>query len=297
MSKGHELAAIGRRDDDWGIELTGFGRPFGLGFDADRRLHVTDMDLHLLVRFDVRLESFEWHDGSADGWSGAVPLAATPTDPAPPRPPSGWNGPHSVEFDRVGRLYVTCYYGAAIHVLSASGMPSSILGQGLLRGPASAFFDDADRLLVAEYADNAVLVLDTGGTLIGRMHADFDRPHMARALPDGTVAVADTWNNRVRRFTAGGDPIGSASTPAIACPVAIDPAIDGRLLVTAWGADAVISLDSNGQETGRLAAPALRQPVRCPLHQSRGSRGSRVVVADSHHSRVLILASPELTGA
>ena len=50
---------IERREHEWGIELAGFGRPFGLGEDASGRLHVTDMDRHDLVRFDAALQHHE----------------------------------------------------------------------------------------------------------------------------------------------------------------------------------------------------------------------------------------------
>lgn len=282
--------ALGRHEHEWGIEITGFGRPFGLGFDSAARLHVTDMDVHLLFRFDARLERVEWHDGGSGGWSGPVHVASHRADAAQPSAASGWNGPHSVEFDADDSLYVTCYYGAAIHVLSCAGAPVAVLGRDVLRGPASAFFDRAGRLMVAEYAQNAVLLLDTAGHVAGRLAGSFDRPHMARALPDGTLAVADTWNNRVQRFTIDGDALDVEWIPSIACPVALDAADDGRTIVTAWGENTVMSFDREGRSEGRLVAPLLARPY--------GARrmGTGLVVADSHNARVLILTAPQFRG-
>lgn len=278
---------LGRVEHAWGLELTGFGRPFGLGRDRDGRLLVTDMDLHLVVRLDARLERFEWHNGSG-GWQGPVPVASRRVDAAPPRQatPAAFNGPHSVDVDRHGDLYVTCYYGAAIHRVSASGEPLATIGRDVLTGPASAMFDAGGRLLVAEYAQNAVLVLDTAGRVMGRLRGVFDRPHMARALADGTIAVADTWNDRVQQFTMDGELMDETLAAPVARPVAVDPLPDGRLLITAWGDDRVLAVDRATSTIASMMAPGLDHP-----YDARWMDAG-VVVADSHHARVLVLSEP-----
>ena len=290
LDAGMTQRAFGRREHDWGLELTGFGRPFGLGVDSTGRLLVTDMDQHLLVRFDAALEQVEWHDGGSHGWSDPAAVRPDRIDAARPCSPSGWNGPHSVDFGTDDALYVTCYYDAAIHVLSPGGAPAAVLGRDLLHGPASALFDPAGRLMVAEYAQNAVLVLDTAGGVVGQLAGAFDRPHMARALADASIVVADTWNDRVRWFNTEGQPISGTRDATVARPVAIDPLPDGGLLVTAWGDDAVLVLDRDGSLRGRVAAPPLKRPydARCA--------GTRVVIADSHHARVLMLNGLDVRG-
>jgi hypothetical protein len=114
----------------------------------------------------------------------------------------------------------------------------------------------------------------------------FDRPHMARALPDGGVIVADTWNNRLQRFTSEGVVVDDA-VATLPCPVAIDPNPRRGWLVTAWGANTIVRLDDRAAVTGRLEAPPLDKP-----YDARWLGDDRVVVADSHHSRVLILNQP-----
>lgn len=251
---------IDRRTHEWGIELTGFGRPFGLGEDAAGRLHVTDMDRHTLIRFDAALDRQETVVG-----------------------PGTFNGPHSVEFAGDGRLFVTCYYTPAIFEVSDG---HADLLDAPLTGPASAFFDQAGHLLVAEYAQNAVLALETDGRVAFVFDGSFDRPHMARSLENGEVVVADTWNNRLQRFDASGKLLDD-QLAAMACPVAIDPDPKRGWLVTAWGDNCVLRCDARGRVTGRLEAPALDKP-----YDARWLSGDRVAVADSHHARVLILQSP-----
>jgi DNA-binding beta-propeller fold protein YncE len=251
---------IERRPHAWGIELAGFGRPFGLGIDAHGRLHVTDMDRHSVTRFTAQLGVDEVFEA-----------------------PGLWNGPHSIDFSSDGRAFVTCYYAPGIYVI---GDPNPI-GAPALTGPASAMFNGAGRLLVAEYSQNAVFALDTDGRKAFAFAGRFDRPHMARALPDGHVIVADTWNNRLQKFDAAGAIVDDALA-TVACPVAIDVDADRGWLVTAWGDNCVVRLDAGGAFAGRLDAPALNKP-----YDARWLDAGRVAIADSHHARVLVLDSPQ----
>lgn len=251
---------IERRDHEWGVELAGFGRPFGLGEDSVGRLHVTDMDRHTLIRFDASLNGHQTMVG-----------------------PGTFDGPHSVEFASDGRLIVTCYYTPAIYIVGDS---SVVKLPATLSGPASAFLDPSGRLLVSEYSQNAVLALETDGRLAFAFDGTFDRPHMARALDGGDVIVADTWRNRLQRFNALGKVIDD-HLATISCPVAIDPDANRGWLVTAWGDNCVLRLNERGRCTGRLEAPPLEKP-----YDARWLSGDRVAIADSHHARVLILQSP-----
>ena len=61
-----------RRPAPWGLELSGFGRPMGLGRDAQGCWLVTDMDCHVLWRLDAAIERFQWHAGTAEGWSETI---------------------------------------------------------------------------------------------------------------------------------------------------------------------------------------------------------------------------------
>jgi sugar lactone lactonase YvrE len=251
---------IDRRVHPWGIELTGFGRPFGLAIDRTGRLHVTDMDRHHIVRFDA---GFERHDVlGSDGL---------------------WNGPHSVDFASDGSGIVTCYYTPGIYPLATGEQLHLERG---LTGPASAFFTAAGRLIVAEYSQNAVLEFEVGGRLIRTFNGRFDRPHMAREQADGTVLVADTWNNRLQRFDPDGVLIDD-EVAQVPCPVAIDSDSSRGLLVTAWADNDIVRFDSEGRPAGRLHCEPLHKP-----YDARWLADDRVAIADSHHARVLILTAP-----
>lgn len=251
---------IKKREHAWGVELTGFGRPFGLGVDRDGRLHVTDMDRHSVTRFDAAL-------GIDEVWTA----------------PGVWDGPHSIDFSEDGRAIVTCYYTPGIYVV---GEARRVDGGAALTGPASAFFNLAGQLLVAEYSQSAVLALDPNGRRAFAFDGRFDRPHMARSLADGTVIVADTWNNRLQRFAADGKLIDDA-VATVACPVAIDPDANRGWLVTAWGDNCVVRFAPDGTYAGRADTPALDRP-----YDARWLSGNRVAIADSHHARVLVIDAP-----
>jgi DNA-binding beta-propeller fold protein YncE len=251
---------IETREQPWGLEIVGFGRPFGLGLNAGRQLHVTDMDRHQIIRLDTDRRSYDVLSE-----------------------PGVWNGPHSIDFAADGGGLVTCYYTPGIYVLGAD-QPMQL--EHTLTGPASAFFDNSGRLLVSEYSQNAVLAFERDGRLSCAFSGRFDRPHMARALDDGTVLVADTWNNKLQRFDSGGTLVDACVAP-VSRPVAIDVDKQKGWLVTAWGDNKVVRFDVFGRPAGTLETPPLEKP-----YDARWLDDDRVVIADSHHARVLILNAP-----
>jgi hypothetical protein len=271
-----------RRPAPWGLELSGFGRPMGLGRDAQGCWLVTDMDCHVLWRLDAAIERFQWHAGTAEGWSGWQGVRPGIATERPKRPPGGFDGPHSVCEDAGGQLIVTCYYTPRIFALSPDGGLRQLAGDGLLRGPATTRLDTAGRLLVAEYALNQLLVLDGSGACLRRIAHDFDRLHMAVAAPDGGLLVADTWNNRLQRFDAQGNFQGFLA-PLVDRPVALDLDAQGRMLVTCWGSEEVRLFSPEG---AALPLPPL-PPLAKPYDARFTPQG--IVVADTHHGRLLVV--------
>lgn len=294
-------------------EITGFGRPFGLGIDSLGRLHVTDMDLHAVFRFAVDLSTVSRLDGPA-GWSEPLPVASSAVPPGGKRSPGHFDGPHAVAFGQYDNAYVTTYYTPSIRVHDAEGRHLRDIGAAgarhALSGPATATVDDSGRLLVAEYRQNAVLVFDTSGNRVAALDPGasagprpFDRPHMARQAPDGYIVVADTWNHRLQRFapdgswagclgegTAGGWRLDGSPARATAdpfgfhAPVAVDfDAGLGLMLVTDWGNDRLVLRELSGEIVGTLGESLLSRP-----YDARFFAGG-IAIADSHHGRVLLL--------
>lgn len=297
-----------------GSEITGFGRPFGLGFGAEGRLHVTDMDLHAVFRFNPDFGGVEMLDTKEDGWKPGSELGRQPVKKARPRNRGHFNGPHSIAFGSEGRLFITTYYTPAVHVHDADSRFLFCIGDSNsahpLEGPATAFFDHSGRLLVSEYAQNALLAFDEAGGFqgqVGKGTDGFDRLHMCRPCPDGRLVVADTWNHRLQRFTADGEwdgwlglpedgerangwshcsrkAVASGETGGFNAPVAVDfYSCRGLMLVTDWGNNRLVMFDLQGKPLKTLDGLNLEKPYDARFF------GNGIVAADSHNGRVLIL--------
>lgn len=307
-----------RRTTASGEVFSGFGRPFGVGEDLAGRLLVTDMDCHMLVRFSADFESYQYHDG-VSGWSAARRLDDGQSVERPRLNPKGMNGPHSVAETGNGELIVICYYEPLLALIHSDGSMSRLVhGRGVLAGPATARLGRSGQILVAEYAQNLVLVFDLLGNYLGRIgrsddeellmvepHSGgvsrknavggLDRPHMAIQMRDDSILVADTWNHRLQRFTLSERSVcelkidsdgiraglGVAALPP--CPVAIDEDVAGRILVTDWANSQILLMNQCAGNVVRVPVPGLNQPYDARFYRQG------LVVADSGAGRVLLM--------
>jgi outer membrane protein assembly factor BamB len=227
-----------------------------------------------------------------------------------------------VTTDGKGQLFVTCYYDPMIVALTPDGSARVLVGSEYLKGPATSRLDSQGRILVAEYALNLLLAFSPNGEYLGRLGlapneqilkfdlgrtgvpattspGGFDRLHMALSTLDGLILVADTWNHRLQRFSAEGEYLGCLRTgqewnadtapatpqfnPPIACPVAVDQSTSGQLLVTAWGSSQVLLFGPDGTPLSIGNLPSLNKPYDARFV------GDGIVIADTHHGRVLVV--------
>src|SRR5262245_7110470 len=100
-------------------------------------------------------------------------------------------------------------------VAGGSGPEGGPATQAKLQAPFGVDFDKAGNMYLVELAGGRVLRVDDKGTLTrvagtGQkgdkgdggpgLKAEFNGMHSLALAPDGTVYLADTWNNRVRKF-------------------------------------------------------------------------------------------------
>lgn len=160
-----------------------------------------------------------------------------------------------------GRLVVAA---AGVHLLlsldPATGAVTRLAGttvEGLKDGPAldgwlaqpSGLAAAGDRLWIADAETSSLRWLSTDGTLhtaVGEGlfdfgHVDgpaagarFQHPLGVTVLPDGSVAVLDTYNGAVRRFDPAADEVGTLATDVAEPTGAV--LVDGELVVVESGA-------------------------------------------------------------
>jgi sugar lactone lactonase YvrE len=320
--------------------MSGFGRPFGLSVDDTGSIYVADMDVHGLCRVAPELDGAAWLIDPSDGWRRPARPRRGIRRRAGKREAGFFSGPHAIAFDNPVRLYVAAYHRPSVHVLSTTGgYLHDVGGRGSahpLSGPATTCFTRDRRVLVSEYRQNAVLAYDPDDTYRGGlgMAADgmpsefgqpelfiasdlpggFDRPHMCREAPDGTLHVVDTWNHRLQRFTADGrwlgwlgasaggavqggwrtDPVPAEpgeAPGAFQAPVAISFASDGDFVVTDWGNARLQRFTADGHFAGFIDTGPQTRP-----HDAQ-FLGRWFAVADSHNGRVLLCDSDEVMHA
>lgn len=302
------------------IEITGFARPFGLKVIPDGTAYVTDMDLHAVFRIAPDFRTYRVLVGP-DGWSTPQAFGPDQQRQAEPRGPQIFNGPHSLDISADGDMCITTYYTPALHFVAPNGRikhTAQELTAGItLTGPATSNYTPDGTLLIAEYTQNSVIrwhphngQIDT----IGHTQPDnalFERLHMAKQLGSGKLIVADTWHHRLVLIDQNGmcigwwrpspkneqqdawnpdikTDVGSATPGNSFGPVAVDEhPLTGDVLVTDWGNNRLLQLRPEGRIVATLDNFDLKNPYDARFY------GNGLVIADSHHGRVLFINTRE----
>jgi DNA-binding beta-propeller fold protein YncE len=152
------------------------------------------------------------------------------------------------------------------------------LGLNAPRAIAAGLDDD---LYVADSRNHRILHLGSDGTLLDEWgsFADaasgdapigtFNEPWGVAVGPDGSVYVSDTWNHRLQKFSAEGDPLlmwGQYGQPMPEVPesssyfwgprgVAVDS--EGRVFVADTGNKRIVAFDSDGNYLTEFGTPGL----------------------------------------
>ena len=198
-------------------------KPSDVAVGPDGSLYIADRDNNRIRRVtpDGTISTVA---GSGDGgwWASGFSGDGGPATSAQLRYPEG------VAVGQDGTLYIADSRNHRIRMVTPDGIISTIAGDG-----TQGFFGDGD------LATEAGLALPSD-IVIG---------------PDGSLYVADTWNNRIRRFTVGG----TVSTVA------------GNGSIFYW------IVDDN--------VPATQSPVRLPQGVAVADDGT-LYIADSYNHRI-----------
>ncbi|MFE9395454.1 NHL domain-containing thioredoxin family protein [Streptomyces flavidovirens] len=198
-----------------------FKEPQGLALLPDGRVVVADTVNHRLRTYDPATGAIETVAGTGKQWWQGSPTSgpARDVDLSSPWDVAWWQGKVWIAMAGVHQLWT--YDPEAGTVQVAAGTTN----EGLVDGPAAeawfaqpsglAVSPDGDRLWVADsetsalrYVDSELVVHTAVGTgLFDFGHRDgaagqalLQHPLGVTALPDGSVAISDTYNHALRRY-------------------------------------------------------------------------------------------------
>ncbi len=202
--------------------------------------------MRLYIRKDVAAKIWNYGVGPSEApvavdpyEAGTIMLPADQIFGAERYPPLGLNAPRSVAAGSDGDLYVAD---------SRNHRILHIAGDGNLLGEWGTFADSA-----------------AGDAPIGT----FNEPWGVAVGPDGSVYVSDTWNHRIQKFSADGDPLlmwGQYGQPVPELPesssyfwgprgIAVDS--QGRVFVADTGNKRIVVFDSDGKYLSEFGTPGL----------------------------------------
>ncbi|WP_440558245.1 NHL domain-containing thioredoxin family protein [Streptomyces sp. SCPE 10] len=204
---------------DGGPRQAAFNEPQGLALLDDGSVAVADTVNHALRRLDLSTGEVTTLAGTGKQWWRGSPVSgpAREVDLSSPWDVAWWQGRVWIAMAGTHQLW------AYDPVTRTVGVTAGTTNEGLVDGPATeAWFAQpsglaatADRLWVADSETSALRWVDPDGsvhTAVGTGlfdfgHRDgpaeqalFQHPLGVTALPDGSVAVADTYNHALRRY-------------------------------------------------------------------------------------------------
>ncbi|MFG2890406.1 NHL domain-containing thioredoxin family protein [Streptomyces sp. NPDC048248] len=236
-----------------GLGPDAFSEPQGLALLPDGRVAVADTVNHALRVFDPESGSLETVAGTGKQWWQGSPTSgpAREVDLSSPWDLAWWQDRLWIAMAGVHQLWT--YDPATETVEVAAGTTN----EGLVDGPAAeAWFAQpsglaaaGDRLWVAdsetsalrwveraESGDGHVVRTAVGTGLFDFGHRDgaagqalLQHPLGVTALPDGSVAVADTYNHALRRFDPASDEVTTLATDLREPSAAV--LVDGDIVV------------------------------------------------------------------
>lgn len=291
-----------------------FAEPQGLALLKDGSVLIADTANHLLRRLDLETGAVTTVAGTGQVWRpGDLTVGpALEVNLSTPWDVTVWEG--QVVVAMAGTHQLWAYDGTTVHVLAGT------TGEGLRDGDATTAYlaqpsglaAGTDRLWFADAETSALRWLKDGeiGTAVGTGLFDFghrdgpadqallQHPLGVTALPDGSVAVSDTYNGAVRRY----DPTtGLVTTLATGLAEPSDVVVDGEHLLVVESAahrvtrlrlpDEALTVDGDALSTQRSVSDLALGPVTLTVVFTPPP-GQRLDETYGPSTRVTVSASP-----
>jgi thiol-disulfide isomerase/thioredoxin len=263
---------------DGAADVARFNEPQGLAWLPDGAVVVADTVNHALRRLDPATGRVTTIAGTGRQWWQGSPASgpAREVDLSSPWDVAWWNGALWIAMAGVHQLWTYDPESGTVRVAAGT------TNEGLVDGPAAeAWFAQPsglaateDRLWVADSETSALRWVDRGLTVhtaVGSGLFDFghrdgpagqallQHPLGVTALPDGSVAVCDTYNHALRRY----DP----ATGEVAT-LATDLREPSDAVVVDGGSEIVV-VESAGHRLTRLRLPEQAVRVESAAHRTR----------------------------
>ncbi len=290
-----------------------FSDPYGLALDLLGNVYVADAGDSNRIRkiaTDGTVSTIAGaHEGFADGTGAAA----------------AFDTPSSIAFDRRGNLYVADTGNHAIRKMAPDGTVSTVAGDGKpgfadgkgraarFNGPVGIAVDREGVVYVADTYNDRIRRIAPDGTVStiagdGRpgmadgpaLAAGFDTPSALAVARDGTLYIADTGNNAIRRLGPDGmvttdpPPLDEEVAAMLRRPVGLALTHDGYLYVSAASGGRILLRAPDGSYRP-VRLPPGSVPAGHPgdgtirLHGPRAlapMRDGSLVVADADALRV-----------
>jgi DNA-binding beta-propeller fold protein YncE len=220
--------------------------------------------------------------------------------------------PWGVAVDDEGRIYVADTWNGRIQVFDANGeflrswgffgSTNGELGDPYaLFGPRGLAIDNAGNLLVADTGNKRIITFTPDGTLVNQVGGGgvilgrFEEPvGIAVDAADGSIYVADAWNQRIQKLDAALQPLAEWPVPGwesreIFHKPYLAVAANGDVYASDPQQYRIMVYDRNGQLKAAFGdfGPEMNR-FGLPVGVAYDPANNQVLVADSDNNRVMV---------
>ena len=163
-----------------GSDIGQFSCPFDVKISPDGKVYVADSE-------NNRVQVF-----NPDDWTISHVIDG--------RVSGFFSSPESIAFDlSSGDVHIPVFGSSSVTVLAPNGQFVRQYGKTHISRPMGIAIDPSGYSLVTSNSNNTLLIFDPTGTFIHSV-GRFYHPYGVSVSLDGSVWVADTWNNRLVKY-------------------------------------------------------------------------------------------------